>query len=298
MKTLTLNFPDMCCPAEFSPFEAAVLKADERFRLIPDYGARTVRILFPENAKLDEAAVLQTAEKLGLAFKRIDEVVTETVRIRIPEMDCPVEAGEIERELKKAGLEGYAFDIMNRELILPADHEIVLKSIEAVKAAGYEPDLGAEAAPSGNVRLSVPEMDCPVEEGEIDREFKKAGLSDYSFDVMNRTVTVKAADLEKAESAIKAAGFESSRLDDMKVSGPKTLLSVPEMDCPVEAGEIEREFRKAGISGYELNIMNRTIAVPSALADAAKKAIEAAGYESTVMVQRRREADFEDKTVI
>ena len=68
------------------------------------------------------------------------------------------------------------------------------------------------------------------------------------------------------------------------------------MDCPVEAGEIEREFRKAGISGYELNIMNRTIAVPSALADAAKKAIEAAGYESTVMVQRRREADFEDKT--
>ncbi len=296
MKTLTLNFPDMCCPAEFSPFEAAVLKADERFRLIPDYGARTVRILFPENAKLDEAAVLQTAEKLGLAFKRIDEVVTETVRIRIPEMDCPVEAGEIERELKKAGLEGYAFDIMNRELILPADHEIVLKSIEAVKAAGYEPDLGAEAAPSGNVRLSVPEMDCPVEEGEIDREFKKAGLSDYSFDVMNRTVTVKAADLEKAESAIKAAGFESSRLDDMKVSGPKTLLSVPEMDCPVEAGEIEREFRKAGISGYELNIMNRTIAVPSALADAAKKAIEAAGYESTVMVQRRREADFEDKT--
>ena len=153
MKTLTLNFPDMCCPAEFSPFEAAVLKADERFRLIPDYGARTVRILFPENAKLDEAAVLQTAEKLGLAFKRIDEVVTETVRIRIPEMDCPV-----------------------------------------------------------------------------------------------------------------------------------------------EAGEIEREFRKAGISGYELNIMNRTIAVPSALADAAKKAIEATGYESTVMVQRRREADFEDKT--
>ena len=296
MKTLTLNFPDMCCPAEFSPFEAAVLKADERFRLIPDYGARTVRILFPEDAKLDEAAVLQTAEKLGLAFKRIDEVVTETVRIRIPEMDCPVEAGEIERELKKAGLEGYAFNIMNRELILPADHEIVLKSIEAVKAAGYEPDLSAEAAPSGNVRLSVPEMDCPVEEGEIDREFKKADLSDYSFDVMNRTVTVKAADLEKAESAIKAAGFESSRLDDMKVNGPKTLLSVPEMDCPVEAGEIEREFRKAGISGYELNIMNRTIAVPSALTDAARKAIEAAGYESTVMVQRRREADFEDKT--
>ena len=104
MKTLTLNFPDMCCPAEFSPFEAAVLKADERFRLIPDYGARTVRILFPEDAKLDEAAVLQTAEKLGLAFKRIDEVVTETVRIRIPEMDCPVEAGEIEREFRKAGI--------------------------------------------------------------------------------------------------------------------------------------------------------------------------------------------------
>ena len=55
-------------------------------------------------------------------------------------MDCPVEAGEIERELKKAGIADYEIDIMNRRILTSGD--AVHGVMAAVKAAGYEGTRG------------------------------------------------------------------------------------------------------------------------------------------------------------
>ena len=232
MKTLTLHFPDMCCPVEFGPVEHALAALSSDIRAVPDYSVRRVKINVPDRSPLEKNAILAAVSKTGQSFDVAassgwsDDPSFDRVRITVPEMDCPVEAGEIERELKKAGIADYEIDIMNRRILTSGDtaHGV----LAAVKAAGYEGTLEAEA------------------------------------------------------SASTAKG--------------QTLLSVPEMDCPVEAGEIEREFNAAGIKGYEINVMNRTIAVPAAAAAAAQAAISAAGYESTVMKAREQETVFEDRT--
>jgi len=85
---------------------------------------------------------------------------------------------------------------------------------------------------------------------------------------MNRRILTSGDTAHGVLAAVKAAGYEGTLEAEASASTAKgqTLLSVPEMDCPVEAGEIEREFNAAGIKGYEINVMNRTIAVPAAAA--------------------------------
>ena len=376
MKTLTLHFPDMCCPVEFGPVEHALAALSSDIRAVPDYSVRRVKINVPDRSPLEKNAILAAVSKTGQSFDVAassgwsDDPSFDRVRITVPEMDCPVEAGEIERELKKAGITDYQIDIMNRRILTSpaaasgvmaavrsagyegsidaadtaadnrvriavpemdcpveageierelkkagiADYEIdimnrrILTSgdtahgvLAAVKAAGYEGTLEAEASAStakGQTLLSVPEMDCPVAAGEIERELKKAGIADYEIDIMNRRILTSGDAVHGVMAAVKAAGYEGTLEAEASASTAKgqTLLSVPEMDCPVEAGEIEREFNAAGIKGYEINVMNRTIAVPAAAAAAAQAAISAAGYESTVMKAREQETVFEDRT--
>lgn len=299
MKTLTLHFPDMCCPVEFGPVEHALAALSSDIRAVPDYSVRRVKINVPDRSPLEKNAILAAVSKTGQSFDIAassgwsDDLSFDRVRITVPEMDCPVEAGEIERELKKAGITDYQIDIMNRRILTsPATASGVMA---AVRSAGYEGSIdAADTAADNRVRIAVPEMDCPVEAGEIERELKKAGIADYEIDIMNRRILTSGDAAHGVLAAVKAAGYEGTLEAEASASTAKgqTLLSVPEMDCPVEAGEIEREFNAAGIKGYEINVMNRTIAVPAA----AQAAISAAGYESTVMKAREQETVFEDRT--
>ena len=303
MKTLTLHFPDMCCPVEFGPVEHALAALSSDIRAVPDYSVRRVKINVPDRSPLEKNAILAAVSKTGQSFDIAassgwsDDLSFDRVRITVPEMDCPVEAGEIERELKKAGITDYQIDIMNRRILTsPAAASGVMA---AVRSAGYEGSIdAADTAADNRVRIAVPEMDCPVEAGEIERELKKAGIADYEIDIMNRRILTSGDAAHGVLAAVKAAGYEGTLEAEASASTAKgqTLLSVPEMDCPVEAGEIEREFNAAGIKGYEINVMNRTIAVPAAAAAAAQAAISAAGYESTVMKAREQETVFEDRT--
>ena len=215
MKTLTLHFPDMCCPVEFGPVEHALAALSSDIRAVPDYSVRRVKINVPDRSPLEKNAILAAVSKTGQSFDVAassgwsDDPTDNRVRIAVPEMDCPVEAGEIERELKKAGIADYEIDIMNRRILTSGD--AVHGVMAAVKAAGYEGTLEAEASAStakGQTLLSVPEMDCPVEAGEIEREFNAAGIKGYEINVMNRTIAVPAA--AAAQAAISAAGYEST----------------------------------------------------------------------------------------
>ena len=301
MKTLTLHFPDMCCPVEFGPVEHALAALSSDIRAVPDYSVRRVKINVPDRSPLEKNAILAAVSKTGQSFDIAassgwsDDLSFDRVRITVPEMDCPVEAGEIERELKKAGITDYQIDIMNRRILTsPAAASGVMA---AVRSAGYEGSIDAtDTAADNRVRIAVLEMDCPVEAGEIERELKKAGIADYEIDIMNRRILTSGDAAHGVLAAVKAAGYEGTLEAFASTTKGQTLLSVPEMDCPVEAGEIEREFNAAGIKGYEINVMNRTIAVPAAAAAAAQAAISAAGYESTVMKAREQETVFEDRT--
>lgn len=230
----------------------------------------------------------------------------KTITLRLPGMCCPVEFGPVERLLKKRhpdirALPDYGARTVRFTLpdASPVDGEALLAIVrETGGEAECLPDAARPAASGARVRIRVPEMDCPVEAGEIEREFEKAGIAGHEINVMNRTITVDAGLSERALTAIRAAGYEGS-LEDARPEGAassRILLSVPEMDCPVEAAEIEREFARAGITGHEINIMNRTIAIDSSLVDAARAAVSAAGYEASVMERKTRTPEFEDRT--
>ena len=157
MKTLTLHFPDMCCPVEFGPVEHALAALSSDIRAVPDYSVRRVKINVPDRSPLEKNAILAAVSKTGQSFDVAassgwsDDPSFDRVRITVPEMDCPVEAGEIERELKKAGITDYQIDIMNRRILTsPAAASGVMA---AVPAAGHEVGC-ASARPA----MKVPSM--------------------------------------------------------------------------------------------------------------------------------------------
>jgi len=152
MKTLTLHFPDMCCPVEFGPVEHALAALSSDIRAVPDYSVRRVKINVPDRSPLEKNAILAAVSKTGQSFDVAassgwsDDPSFDRVRITVPEMDCPVEAGEIERELKKAGITDYQIDIMNRRILTsPAAASGVMA---AVRSAGYEGSIVCSRQPT------------------------------------------------------------------------------------------------------------------------------------------------------
>lgn len=143
MNTLTLHFPDMCCPAEFNPVERALTLLDPQLQAVPDYAVRRVRILVPEGAAAGEAEIIEAVRAVGFEFHVTDsswrapaaEPGAGLTLISVPEMDCPVEAGEIEREFGRAGIAGYEINVMNRTAAVPPDR--VEAALAAIAAAGY-----------------------------------------------------------------------------------------------------------------------------------------------------------------
>lgn len=93
------------------------------------------------------------------------------------------------------------------------------------------------------IRLSVPDMDCPVEEGEIRAELEKiSGIRSIAADTARRTLEVRTASVpdEDILAALDRAGHPGKILPvSPESSSEQIVILVPEMDCAVEAGEIE-----------------------------------------------------------
>ncbi len=237
MPTIRIRIPDLCCPAEFRPIEKAVEKRLALSRenrsgdvtLVPDYAARTLEVRTKDAATIEAAEFLEAVRSAGFecsletaqkAAAPAAAAARGPVHFHVPQMDCPVEAGEIEREFKRAGITGAVFDTMNRKIAFEALSEEGIRAVAAaIRKAGYEshvhssrPAAAAAEAPApaaGRTRLSVPEMDCPVEAGEIERVFKAEGFEDYVISTINRTIEVADASVERAVELVAKAGYEA-----------------------------------------------------------------------------------------
>lgn len=120
--------------------------------------------------------------------------------LRIPDMDCPVEVNAIEKAL--TGLEGLTamrFDTASRTAFFTVDDEALSRTImEKLTALSFPGELVAsrpicENAPQ--LRLLVPDMDCPTEVGQIREALKShPGITDMHFDTTARTVLFTLAD--------------------------------------------------------------------------------------------------------
>ena len=160
--TLRFRVPDMCCPVEFEHYAKTLARlatsrgfAAESLAAAPDYGTRILTVTVAADApealreSLSPELLLEALRSCGDRAELADAPHTGTVLLAVPAMDCPVEAGEIEREFKRSGIGPCEFRIMTRTIAVPA--ESVEAACEAVRRAGYDasPLAGEGKHPAG-----------------------------------------------------------------------------------------------------------------------------------------------------
>ena len=141
MSTLIISISAMCCPAEGGPVERVLRAAPGVADVTLDYSTRTARVT---GDRLSGEALLEALLSIGMPGEL---VVTGARRIvlSVPEMDCPVEAGEIQKAFAAAGITGADFNVMTRTVTLSGDDDLEAAAVRAVESCGYT----AKAAASG-----------------------------------------------------------------------------------------------------------------------------------------------------
>lgn len=151
MSKLILSIPAMCCPAEGEPIERALLAMDHVTHVAIDYGTRTVQITHT----LDDTSVITDALlKLGLPAEIISSGAHRIV-LSVPEMDCPVEAGEIQKAFSEDGILGADLNVMNRTVTLTGDDALEIRAIATIERCGYSAHPVA-AAPKAIENAPIP----------------------------------------------------------------------------------------------------------------------------------------------
>ena len=97
--------------------------------------------------------------------------------------------------------------------------------------------------------ISISAMCCPAEGGPVEQVLRAApGVADVTLDYSTRTARVT-GDRISGEALLEAL-LSIGMPGELVVTGARRIvLSVPEMDCPVEADEIQKAFAAAGITG-------------------------------------------------
>ena len=278
-----LSVKEMCCPVEGRAVEKALRAMEGVEDILFDYAARTVRVT---HGTVAVEALVREVEKLGMTACVSEAAKSEApaISIRVPEMDCPVEAAQIEKAFAAKGLPKATFDTEKRVVRVAASFEAAKAAIES---CGYRAELLREAAE--RIVFKVPEMDCPVEVAEIRKALAKRGIQGAECNTESRTLTVSGdeATVKAVKEAIESCGYGAERIR----TSERIVFKVPDMDCPVEVAEIQKALAKRGIEGAECNTESRTLTISGdeATAEAVKAAIESCGYEAT-RVQAKRAA--------
>ena len=105
--------------------------------------------------------------------------------------------------------------------------------------------------------ISISAMCCPAEGGPVEQVLRAApGVADVTLDYSTRTARVTGNRI--SGEALLEALLSIGMPGELVVTGARRIvLSVPEMDCPVEAGEIQKAFAAAGITGADFNVITR-----------------------------------------
>ena len=207
-----------------------------------------------------------------MVMASIQTVTNRTVVLQVPEMDCPVEVGEIEEAFKgNADVVKLACDVMSRQVTMTVKPTLTTDALLAVfKKISMPAEVlseKAEEAKNRTLTLKVPAMDCPVEAGEIEEAFKgNTDVEKLTCDVMNRVVTMTVTEgltTGQILAAFEKLGMPAEPLEDKPlaaVGGKELKLYVEAMDCPVEVGEIETALKDNPlIADKHFDVVNRTV---------------------------------------
>lgn len=141
----------------------------------------------------------------------------------------------------------------------------------------------ASAAATKQTLLFIENLDCPSEEKLISTSLQQIpGIAAFEFDLSRRTLRVTHALDSTAPmmAALSAIGMHSRELES-EVSGSRTTLLIPNMDCPTEERLIRHRLQgMAGIEEMQFDLKQRTLTLthaPEAL-EAAKHALDGIGF--------------------
>ena len=248
-RTVVLQVPEMDCPVEVGKIEEAFKGNADVVKLACDVMSRQVTMTVKPTLTTD--ALLAVFKKLSMPAEVLSEKAAEaknrTLTLKVPAMDCPVEAGEIEEAFKgNTDVEKLTCDVMNRVVTMTVTEGLTTGQIlAAFEKLGMpaEPleDKPLAAVGGKELKLYVEAMDCPVEVGEIETALKDNPLiADKHFDVVNRTVTLVLTDANADTAGIfavfKAIGMPAV---EVKTAGgaSETVLAVENMasDADVKA---------------------------------------------------------------
>ncbi|WP_276280443.1 heavy metal translocating P-type ATPase [Halorussus caseinilyticus] len=146
-----------------------------------------------------------------------------TVRLSVPEMDCPSCAGKVSasverldgvRDIEPAPTTGTLAVTYDAEA---TDPEAVR---DRVKAAGYA--VEGETGTGGELRLSVPEMDCPSCAGKVEKSLDGVdGIESIETRPATGEVLVSGdADRESVVASVESAGYEVADSESDGDGGP------------------------------------------------------------------------------
>ena len=143
-------------------------------------------------------------------------------------------------------------------------------------------------------RFSVPDMDCPAEEGEIREALGRLPeVAAVSADTAARTIAVKASlpGPQRILEALERCGHPGRAAAETG-TGAELEVIVPAMDCPVEVAEIRAELgRHPSLPEGRYDTARRRITFPAGREAAPEilEAIAAAGFEARLAVSRAAE---------
>ncbi|UPW02129.1 cadmium-translocating P-type ATPase [Halorussus gelatinilyticus] len=147
-----------------------------------------------------------------------------TVRLSVPEMDCPSCAGKVTASVER--LDGVretdpAPTTGTLRVAYDGEETDAAAVRERVEAAGYAVE-GDAAGADGERRFSVPEMDCPSCAGKVENALDGvAGVESFETHPATGEVLVTGdADREAVVAAIEGAGYDVANAEADGESGP------------------------------------------------------------------------------
>lgn len=147
------------------------------------------------------------------------------------------------------------------------------------------------------VKISIPDMDCLVEEKDIRSILSKIpAISELKFDLSQRTLVINADEntINTCIEAIHKGGYAAV------IEEPhwQAILLIPDMDCPVEESDIRQIIADiAGIDALEFNLGKRTLSIDAkeSVISQCINAIHKSGYQ--VSRQQRGESQSSNSVI-
>ncbi len=205
------------------------------------------------------------------------EKTQKLLRLRIPDMDCPVETAQIENSLKSnADVVGMKFDTASRtaEFVLSSMAVESQAVCAAINQIGMQTEVLSEEpveAPERPVlRLHVPDMCCPAETSQIEKALKDdPDIVSMRFDTAARTVVFELAhdlvDAARIQATISALGMPNERLAAERLSevtihvdkmdsddDVDAVLGIIGLDAAVDKAKRTVRFRIGGERAFEI----------------------------------------------